>query len=507
MSTSSDKLGSSPSPWKQETLFCYNLPSTPRPDLGKILVTGASGYVGGRLVPELLARGYSVRVMVRRASPEYEEIWPGAEIAVADAQNPDELIKAFEDIHTAYYLIHSLLLGPREFAAADIQAAVNFREAATEMSLKRIIYLGGLGDVRSRLSNHLRSRMEVAGELSKGQTPVTILRAAIIIGSGSASYEIIEYMTKKLPVIPIPKWAKKRCQPIAIRDVIKYLVGVLEIPETAGCSFDIGGRNVLSYEIMLKILARLINKKRLFLPFPISIRFYAYFASFLTPVPASITRSLVVGLKDEVICLDNRIREYLPFKPLTYREAVLRAMTREEQDNIHTRWSDSYPRAHELAPRLHELKEPPRYISSYSIFSGKAAASLFGSACKVGGKTGWFNTNWMWKLRGGLDRVVLGVGHSRGRRSQRTLKINDALDFWRIEDIQKDRRLLLRAEMKMPGKAWLEFTIREEENSRTLTVTAYYSTQSLFGKIYWYMFLPFHHFIFRDLIRQIEKRS
>lgn len=495
-------------PWKNKNLFCHDLPSKPQPGIGKVLVTGASGYVGGRLVPELLARGYRVRVMVRAASPEYKELWPDAEIVVADALEIDRLRVALEDIHTAYYLIHSLLLGPKEFASAEIQAAINFREAAEEKQIKRIIYLGGLGDIRTKLSTHLQSRIKVAEELERGEVPVTILRAAIIVGSGSASYEIIKHLVKNLYVLSIPRWARNKCQPIGIRDVIKYLVGTLEIPKTSGKSFDIGGSDVLTYHLMLKIRAEVLNKKRLFIPSRFSnIRFFSYIASLLTPVPAAITRALMEGLKNEVICQDNTIKKFLPFKPLTYKEAIIKAMSREEQDNVHTRWTGAYPPAHELALKLHELNGVPKYTNFYSLISEKKASVIFQSLCNIGGKEGWFSNNWMWRLRGWIDKVLLGVGTSRGRRSQTSLKINDVIDFWRIEDLQPNRRLLLRAEMKIPGKAWLEFNIEEEGNRTKLSVIPYYHTRSLFGKIYWFLFLPLHQFIYNDLIKQIEKRS
>ncbi len=489
-------------------LFCHDLPSQPRLDVGKILVTGASGYIGGRLVPELLARGYSVRVMVRAASPIYKEHWPEAEIVVADALNIESLRAALENIDTAYYLIHSLLLGPKEFASADVQAARNFRMVAEEKKVKRIIYLGGLGDTHTQLSTHLESRIRVAQELQKGKVPVTILRAAIIIGSGSASYEIIQNLIRRLPVILVPRWAKTKCQPIAIRDVIKYLVGVLEIKEAAGKYFDIGGNDILSYRDMLKIRAELMNKKTFFIPCFISnIRFYSYIESLVTPVPDSINRCLMEGLKNEVICQDNSIREILPFQTIGYREAIIRAMNREEQDNIHTRWSDAYPPAYELAMKLHECAGKPQFIASYSLVTDKKASSLFQAICRVGGKGGWFANNWMWRLRGAIDRIFLGVGTSRGRKSQTTLKIDDVIDFWRTEDIQPNKRLLLRAEMKLPGRAWLEFNIQDETDKRKLSITAYYYTHTLLGKIYWYIFLPFHRLIFNNLIEQIEKRS
>jgi uncharacterized protein YbjT (DUF2867 family) len=507
MAMAHPETNSSFQPMEDKNLYCQDLPSKPLAGMGKVLVTGASGYIGGRLVPELLARGYHVRVMVRAPSPIYKERWPDVEMVTADARDLNQLKTALKDVDTAYYLIHSLLLGQKEFAAADIQTAIHFRLAAEENQIKRIIYLGGLGDTQTKLSPHLQSRIQVAEELKKGKIPVTALRAAIIIGSGSASYEIIQNLVRRLPVIFIPRWATTKCQPIAIRDVIKYLVGVLEIPETSGRSFDIGGNDILSYYEMLKIRAGLLNKKRFFLPFFSFLPIYSYLGGLITPVPAPITRSLMKGLKNEVICQNNDIQRYLPFKPLTYKEAIIRAMNREEQDQIYSRWSDAYPPAHELALKLHELKSGPKYSSTYSLVTPKDAPSLFQCLCRVGGKEGWFSSNWLWRLRGAIDKVFLGVGTSRGRRSQTTLKINDVIDFWRVEDLQKNRRLLLRAEMKMPGKAWLEFQIQDEGSQRRLSINAYFHTQSMWGRLYWYFFLPLHQFIFNGLIKQIEKRS
>lgn len=476
--------------------------------MGTILVSGASGYIGGRLVPELMSRGYKVRVMARTESPELREKWPDAEIVIADAFRPESLDRAMEGVHTVYYLIHSLLLGPDQFESADILAALNFKEAAQKAQVKRIIYLGGLGDTKTTLSPHLASRIKVAEELQKGSVPVTILRAAIIIGSGSASYEIIKHLVKNVPILPIPPWAHTRCQPIAVRDVIKYLIGVLEVDDTIGKSYDIGGNDILTYEMMLKILAEVQGQKRIFFPVPLSsIPLYAYLVSLVTPVPHAITRCLLESSSYEVICQNNNIRQAIPFDPLGYKEAIVRALSREEQDSVRTRWSDAYPPAHQLAIKLCELNHRPRFVKSYSRLSSKSAAGLFASFCSIGGSEGWFNSNWMWRLRGSMDRLLMGVGSSRGRKSLKSLTFNDVIDFWRVEDIEKDSKLLLRAEMKLPGKAWLKFSIDPEGEVRRLMVTAYYDTSTLWGLAYWYMFLPFHHFIFIDLLRQIDRRS
>ncbi|MEI7902206.1 MAG: SDR family oxidoreductase [bacterium] len=478
------------------------------PWIGPVLVTGGTGYIGGRLVLELLTRGYRVRVMVRSHSPEHAERWPNAEIVVADASDVASLTAALNGIHTAYYLIHSLLLGPKEFEASDLANARNFRLAAEANGVARIIYLGGLGDVRTLLSPHLRSRMRVADELGSGRVPTTVLRAAVIIGSGSASYEILQHLVRKLAVLPIPCWGRTQCQPIGIRDVIKYLVGVLEKPETAGDSFDIGGNDILTYEEMMRVIAEVLGKKRLFVPFFLSnIKMYAYLTGLLTPVPALITRSLMEGLQNDVVCLDRRIAELLPFRTLTYRESVIRALLREEQDAVDTRWSDAYPRAHECSIKLHELSHAPRYTAHAALLTPRKEGELFHSICRIGGKEGWFHENWMWRLRGMLDKLLMGVGITRGRRSLSTLRVNDVIDFWRVESLIQNRMLLLRAEMKLPGLAWLKFSIDPENGQNRLSVTAYYDTTTCFGRLYWYLFFPFHGYLFDRLIHNIASRK
>ncbi|NOY70561.1 MAG: SDR family oxidoreductase [Deltaproteobacteria bacterium] len=494
-------------------LSCEDLPSTPKPEIGKILITGASGYVGGRLVHELIARGYQVRVMARTKTTAREERWPDAEIVVADALEFSDLKKALKGVHTAYYLIHSLLLGhgnleTKKIHEEDIQAAINFRIAAEENHVKRIVYLGGLGGTRTSLSPHLKSGMQVAEELEKGKVPVTRLYSAMIIGAGSAPYEILKHLAIDSPVLLIPRWARTKCQPICIRDVIKYLIGVLEVDETSGKSFDICGKDLLSYEMMLKIFADLLGAKVFFIPSPVSsVTFFSYVTSLLTPVPMPITRSLMEGVVNEAICGNDMIKQLVPIEQMSYIEALQSAMSREERDAVYSSWSDEYPRAHELSLKLNELRSPPTFSISYSLLTPKGAASLFQSICRIGGKEGWLKNNWMWWLRGLLDRMLMGVGSSRGRRSSNDLRINDVIDFWRVEDIKPNQRLLLRAEMMLPGRGWLEFSINREDNANRLSVTAYHKTNTMWGRIYWHIFMPFHKIIFYDLIDRIEKRA
>jgi uncharacterized protein YbjT (DUF2867 family) len=490
-------------------LYTQELHTLPQPDLGKILVTGATGYVGGRLVPELLARGYSVRVMVRAASSDYQTRWPGAEIVVADALDIDSLAPALEGIHTAYYLIHSLLGGHKQFEELDIRAATNFRIVSDQQNISRIIYLGGLGDIQSNLSSHLRSRQEVCAELMRGNAVVSALRAAIIIGSGSASFEMIEHLVRRFPIIFLPKWAATKCQPIAIRNVIAYLVGILETPATNHYSYDIGGPDILSYREMLHVFAEVLGMKRIFVRVPIySLPIYSYLVSLITPVAHSIIFCLFESAANTVICQNNEILSLVNIELLPYRESVLRALSRVDQDRIHTRWSDAYPPAHELAIRLEEMDRSNLYTKSASLYTKKSASALFDSICRIGGKSGWFNTNWLWKLRGMVDKILTGVGSMRGRRHSSNLRENDVIDFWRVEDIVQEKRLLLRAEMKLPGWAWLEFSIKDNgDEIHTLSVTAYYQASGFWGKVYWYAVYPFHNFIFQDLIEQIEQRS
>ncbi len=494
--------------FKPQDLYCGDLPTRPLEPRPKILITGATGYVGGRLVFELQKRGYPLRLTVRGNVEVYKRCWPDAEIVVADVHKQDEIKAALEGIDVAYYLIHSLNLGPKSFESSDLEAADNFRNAAETNHVKRIIYLGGLGDVSDALSHHLSSRIDTSIRLMMGKIPVTTLRAAVVIGSGGSSYEIIHYLVKRMPLMIPPPWAhRSQCHPIALRDVVKYLVGVLETPETANGYFDIGGADVLTYESMLREYAKLLKKKILFIPLPFNaVSLYSYVAALVTPTPYAVIRCLFESLQNDAVCKENRIRQMIPFTPLSYKEQLLEAMTPDEKDWVRSHWSDSYPPGHDLAMKLSELKKSPRYQARYSLTTEKSAESLYACVSKIGGRQGWFFGNWLWHLRGLFDKFLLGTGNGRDRRDPLYLKVNDVIDFWRVEDLILNTRILLRTEMKLPGKAWLEFLIENGVKNR-LILTAYFDTRSLLGTLYWYLMTPFHHYIFSGLIKEIEKRA
>lgn len=490
------------------TLYCKDIPLDPSARMGTVLVSGATGYIGGRLVPELLARGHKVRIMVRNISSELHERFPNAEIVQAEAMEYHSLLIALEGIHTAYYLLHSLRLGQKKFEEVDLIVARNFRKAAEANNVKRIIYLSGLGNENTKLSAHLRNRNRVARVLEDGPIPLTLLRAGMIIGSGSASYEILRHLVKNSPVFFIPDWAKTMGQPIGVGDVIRYLTGVLENEKSSGLSFDIGGSDIKTYYEMLKELADLLGLKRYYFPSIINwTPFYGYIASLLTPVPAPITKVLIEGCKNEVVCQNNDIQKYVPGQPLSYQQALLKAMTAEEKDLVKTRWSDAYPPEHDLATKLHELNYTPRFTASYLRLSHKSPKNIFVSFCQVGGQEGWFQNNWMWRWRGALDRLMMGVGTARGRRSNSSLRVNDVIDFWRVENILENKQLLLRAEMKLPGQAWLEFFTDSGLGINRVAVTAFFEPKGWFGIAYWYAFLPFHGIIFKNLLKQIDRRA
>ncbi|MFA5802564.1 MAG: SDR family oxidoreductase [Thermoleophilia bacterium] len=485
-----------------------SLPAMSTQPAGTILVTGASGYIGRRLVPELVERGCHVRAMVIDDADSYNGLWPGAEVVEADALDRDELRAALDGIDTAYYLIHPIHYRSTEYEAADVRAAANFRSEAEAAGVKRIIYLGGLADLRCPPGSALCGRQRVADELGRGGPKLTVMRAAVIIGSGSAAYEIFMSLARRLPLVPMPPWGRNLCQPISLTDTVRYLAKALETPASAGRDFEIGGPDVLSYEEMMKSLQRRVRRASRIVRVPVSsIRFYAYAVSLVTPVPYSLAKALLTGFSNKLVCRNSSIRELVPLQLMTYEESLDKAMAAEAGQKVFSRWSDAYPATDKVTTRLHELKRAVAHTAGSELVTNREPAVLFRTITRIGGERGWFSTSWMWRTRGLLDRLAKGVGTSRGRKNLSGLRMNDVIDFWRVEELEEDRRLLLRAEMKLPGMAWLEFTIEPLNGTSRLSVKAYHETSGLYGRLYWYFFLPFHHRLFRKLLEDIVKES
>lgn len=479
----------------------------------KILVTGATGYIGGRLIPELLRKKYFVRAVSRNLSKLKARSWaqhPQVELVQADVLDGQQLTSACSGIDVAYYLVHSMVPGQHNFAEADRIAAKNMSHAATKASVKRIIYLSGLGDDTADLSAHLKSRTEVGQILKQGPVPTTILRAAMIIGSGSASFEILRYLVERLPWMITPKWLKTPCQPIAVRNVIDYLVRCAESPETSGKNFDIGGPDTLTYRELMDIYAEEAHlKKRIIIPIPIlTPRLSSYWIHLVTPVPAAIASPLAEGLKNPVVCRENHIQKIIPQTLLSCREAIRLALERSAQGQVISRWTD----AGELPPFEWSYEGDPSW-SGGTLFKDQRSKTirvsedrLWTVITQIGGDNGWYYANWLWKIRGAIDRVLGGVGLARGRRNSQELMMGDALDFWRVLESEKNKKLVLVAEMKLPGEAILKFEIKTLESGECqLTQTALFKPRGILGLLYWYAVTPFHHYIFQGMLEKIVK--
>lgn len=476
-----------------------------------ILVTGASGYIGGRLIPILLERGYSVRCLARDPKKLEGRPWTDqVEVVSGDVLDRDSLRKALDGCSVGYYLVHAMMGGERSFVDRDRTAAKNFSDAAEEAGLERIIYLGGLGRRADNLSEHLASRQEVGDILREGPTPVTELRAAMIIGSGSASFEMMRSLVKRLPVMVCPRWVRTLNQPIAVRDVLAYLVGCLEEPKTTHGMFDIGGPDVLTYKDMMIRYAAMRGLKRRIVVVPVlTPRLSAYWINLVTPIPAALAFPLVEGLRAEVICHNDRIRSLVPIALTPFGEAVQRALDKVSENDVSTRWSNAaLPSRAALLRRPHF--EPDRFPlrDVKRVEANVPSSVLFDRVRRIGGSTGYYYGNFLWTIRGAMDRIVGGVGLRRGRRDPVEIYIGDALDFWRVEDFIPGRRLLLHAEMRVPGEAWLEFRVDANGPDRsTLSQTAYFKPSGLLGHLYWYACLPAHWFIFSGMAGRIVESA
>lgn len=475
------------------------------------LVTGVTGYIGGRLVPWLLERGCSVRVLTRDRDRLQGRGWiEEVEVVEADVLNPETLPQAMQNVDVAYYLIHSMSGTKNEsFHERDMQAARNFGKAASENKLYRIIYLGGLGNPEDNLSKHLRSRQKTGECLREFGVPVTEFRAAIVVGSGSKSFEMMRYLTDRVPVMICPKWVYSKVQPIAIRNVLQYLVEALDKPETKNEIIQIGGKSIITYAEMMQIYARINNLKRFLIPVPVlSPRLSSYWVHWVTPIPSSLAQPLIEGLKNDVVVYDDKAQKFFPdIELLSYEEAVKRALDKiTDPREIETTWNDALlsSKGDEQPVEL-ETKEGLNIERRFRIVEA-SPEKVFKAFTSLGGEKGWLTFEWAWKLRGIADRMVGGVGFRRGRRDPNQLRVGDALDFWRVEAIRTNRLLRLRAEMKVPGRAWLEFQSVPDGNGRTkLVQTAYFAPKGLPGLLYWYALYPLHSLIFSSMIEQVAK--
>ncbi|MFF3055595.1 SDR family oxidoreductase [Streptomyces sp. NPDC057909] len=484
----------------------------------RCLVTGATGYIGGRLVPELLDAGHSVRCLARTPEKLRDHPWAGrAEVVRGDVMDPESLGPAMQGVDVAYYLVHALGSGS-DFEATDRKAARTFGEQARAAGVSRIVYLGGLtpaGVPEHELSPHLRSRAEVGRILLESGVPTTALRAAVIIGSGSASFEMLRYLTERLPVMVTPSWVSTRIQPVAVRDVLRYLVGSATMPAEVSRTFDIGGPDIVTYREMMQDYAGVARlPHRLILPVPmLTPRLSSHWIGLVTPVPASIARPLAESLKYEVVCREHDITRYVPDgpgQPFTFRRALALALQRVREANVTTRWSSASVHGAPSDP----LPTDPGWAGG-SLYTDKreldidaAPEALWRVIESIGGDNGWYSFPLAWAVRGWLDRAIGGVGLNRGRRDATRLRVGDSLDFWRVEEIVPGHLLRLRAEMRLPGLAWLElYAERNGTGGAHYRQRALFHPRGLLGHAYWWSVAPFHAVVFGGMARNIARAT
>ena len=480
----------------------------------RLLVTGATGYIGGRLIPQLLERGHEVRVLARHPERLSERPWRNnVEIVAGDAGDPAALAVAMADMDGAYYLMHSLTAG-HGFEIQERHMATIFGHEAKRAGVRRIVYLGGMvPDLPPRkLSAHLRSRAEVGQILRASGVPTIELRAGVIIGSGSASFEMLRYLTERLPIMITPRWVTTRTQPIAVRDVLYYLVGAMEYEGFTNRSYDIGGPDVTTYAGMMHGFASVAGLNLL----PVNVlspKLSSHWVGLVTPVPRSIARPLVDSLKMEVVAKNHDIADIVPDPPeglLTFREAVRLAIKRVQDADVATRWSSASVAGAPSDP----LPEDPSW-SGGTLYTDIRELDVNADITRVwdvvegiGGEHGWYSANWMWTIRGLLDRAVGGVGLRRGRRDPNRTQVGDALDFWRVEAHQPPVLLRLRAEMKLPGRAWIEWRLEARgEETTHLRQRAVFHPHGLAGHAYWWAVAPFHAFVFPPMIRGMAREA
>jgi uncharacterized protein YbjT (DUF2867 family) len=483
--------------------------------MAKILLTGATGYIGKRLLPLLLRQEHEVYCVVRDSRRfDVDEFGPEMQqkirIFESDFSDDSAILDLPLEIDVAFYLIHSMTSPGSDFDRLEENTSNVFSRYLKRTSARQVIYLGGIANDET-LSKHLSSRMKVEKNLMSSGIPLTVLRAAIIIGSGSASFEIIRDLVEKLPVMITPKWLNSRCQPIAIANVLQYLTGVILDGRTYGKTYDIGGPDILTYRQMLFHYAEVRKLKRWIITLPVlTPRLSSLWLYFVTSISYPLARNLVDSIKNEVICSENRIRELIPQDLLSYKESVERAFSRIRQNLIISSWKDaiSNPELNSGFMNFIDVPEHGCLVDETRMPFEKDVETVKRNIWAIGGTRGWYYGNFLWQIRGLLDKMVGGVGLRRGRRSPTELRAGDSLDFWRvILSDRKNGRLLLYAEMKLPGEAWLEFRIREEGDKNMLVQKATFRPHGIFGRIYWYMLLPFHLLIFKGMAAKIAGKK
>ena len=468
----------------------------------KVLLTGSTGYIGRRLKQILLNdENIELKLLVRNKK-SVSSLNENAQIIEGDTFNKESLKEALKDVEVAYYLIHSL--SNENYKDLDKISAQNFLDVAAQCGVKRIIYLGGLGVKNENTSEHLLSRIETGEILSSNKNVQTIwFRAGVIIGSGSASFEIIRNLTEKLPIMTTPKWVDTKAQPIAVSDVLSYLHNGLYLEKKENLIVDIGSEQ-LSYKNMMLKTAKVLGLKRYLITLPfMSINLSSYWLNLFTPVPFSVAKALIEGLKSEVIIQNDHAKKYFPnITPISYEQAVKNAIKEIEENQVISRWNDKGDGVWEKNAQ-NEISKAVFIDRKEVDISNLEASKVYQSFIGIGGENGWFDFDFLWELRGIIDKLIGGVGLKRGRRSQCDLRISDCLDFWKVVDLQKNERLLLYAQMKLPGEAWLEFKIKDNK----LIQSAYFYPKGVLGRLYWYALVPLHYFVFNNMIKSIIKKA
>ena len=475
-----------------------------------IFVTGATGYIGGRLAPRLVERGYRVRCLVRSAAKLRARPWAGqerVEVVQGDASDEHPLVAAMTGCAAAYYLVHSMDATGAGYRGRDLSLAKTFGRAAARAGVPRIIYLGGLGETGQGLSEHLSSRREVEVALERGGVPVTVLRAAMIIGSGSASFEILRYLVERLPIMITPRWVSTESQPIAVRDVLFYLMAALQTPATVGKTIDIGGPDVWSYARVMREMASALGlRRRLVIPVPVlTPRLSSLWIHLVTPLHSSIARPLAEGLKNRVVCRNDEALRLMPHQCLTIREAMDAALAKIKAGEIETAWSDAG-----VMPGDPSWAGGTVFVDRREVATRADPTAVWSAVTALGGEHGYYAVDWLWRLRGIMDRLGGGPGLRRGRRSAEDLRLGDALDFWRVTAIRPPQHLELTAEMKLPGVATLTFDVEPppaNPGQTRLIMTARFRPRGLLGIAYWYAVLPLHGIVFRGMLKGLVRTA